>query len=151
MPAPSITPQMAREADAACVFTNLSTCAEAATRLFDGALQPAGISVEQLGYLVCIHGLPTINVDQLATRKALDPSSVRAGLARMHFRGWLRLPDRDDRPLELTGDGMAKLDEGAGLWAEVQERIVAAVGGEEPWERMLSDFGTIFTAIRSAQ
>ena len=146
-----VTPQMAREADATCVFTNLSTLAEAATALFDRALRPAGISVEQLGYLVCIHGLPGVSVEDLASRKARDVSAVRAVLARMYFRGWLRLPDRDDRPLSLTSDGRAKLDEGAAHWHAIQQGIVEAMGGEDNWNTMVGGLGDLFTAIRSTQ
>ena len=42
-----------RAADAVCVFTNLDTVTEAASQLFDEALGPSAIGVEQLGYLVC--------------------------------------------------------------------------------------------------
>ena len=151
MPQDVITPQMAREAEATCVFTNLSTLAEAATALFDRTMRPAGITVEQLGYLVCIHGLPDVTVEDLAARKAKDVTSVRAVLARMYFRGLLRLPDRDDQPLALTRDGCAKLDEGGALWSRAQAQIVEAVGGPETWDTMVRGLGDLFAAIRSSR
>jgi hypothetical protein len=149
MDAPMLTPQMAREADAACVFTNLRTVTDLATTIFDKTLEPAQVTVEQLGYLVCIHGLTDISVDDMASRKAQDADEVRAALLRMQYSGWVELPESNSQPLRLTDAGLAKLDEGAGLWADTQSHIVDAVGGEARWHEIIGNLSELFASIRA--
>ena len=146
-----VTPEMARAADAVCVFTNLDTVTEAATQLFDEALGPSAISVEQLGYLVCIKGMPGMSVDMRAQRKCKDPMHVRTALLRMEARGWLQPLGEDDEPLALTPFGEAKLDDGATRWAGMQERIVETMGGEDVWKETLERLSLLQACIRSAR
>ena len=151
MPDAHVTPELARAADAACVFTNLDTVTEAASGLFNEALKPAAVTVEQLGYLVCIQGLPGVTVDDLAKRKCKDPADVRNALEQMEARGWLHALGENDSPIAMTAFGQARLDDGAQLWEKVQARVVETMGGEEEWKATLERLTLLHACLMSAR
>ncbi len=145
----TITPQQAREAEAACVFTNLDTVLSAATQLFDRALAPAGVNIEQLGYLVCLRGIATHSVRSLAERKCKDTRAVRDALLVLQSVGWVDVPASDDDPVQITAGGIAKLNEGAALWSQSQSAVVESIGGDDAWKATLTQLTELFASMKT--
>ncbi|MFT4211172.1 MAG: MarR family transcriptional regulator [Microbacterium sp.] len=98
------------------------------------AIAGLGVTVTQLGIAVHLDELGHLSASDLARLFGLTPQSVTTALNRLESLGWVsRLPHPVHRRViwyELTPAGLAGIDEGRRRVAEVNDRVVAAVGAD---------------------
>jgi DNA-binding MarR family transcriptional regulator len=138
-----------REVARTCACANLRKAARAVTQLFDEALAPSGLRVTQFTLLVtsCLIGESTIN--ELATKMAMDRTTlsrnlkplVRIGLLEMH-------PGEDGRTrlVRITPAGERSLEEAYPLWQQAQQQTVYVLG-EEGLVALLGDVAQVVSLV----
>ena len=107
--------------------------ARAISRLYDGALAPAGMNVGQLAILRAIGraGPPGAPLSRLAEALVMDSTSLYRALAPLARAGWVELAAAAKgrtKIAKLTEVGRSATDSAAAHWEAAQSRIVDAFG-----------------------
>jgi DNA-binding MarR family transcriptional regulator len=133
--APSI--DLARVAGCTCLRLRRAT--RLATRLYDQALEPAHLTINQFGLLAHLYGAReagqgSLAIGVLAERLGTDPTTLNRNLKPLLAQGLvddqLDPADRRVRRLALAARGAARLREAAPLWQAAQSRLETALGRE---------------------
>ena len=101
------------------------------TRLYDGHLSSAGLSVSQFSLLSLIEYHGQLRIAGLAVLMDMERTTLLRALKPLLVNGWL---DNDivggttARVLSLSSDGVAKLVEAAPLWKKAQRAFEGEVG-----------------------
>lgn len=114
-----------------CVCINLRRISQKVTELYDRALKPAGVSVNQYSLLVNIGRKEGCGTGELAKRVRLEKSTLvrtlqpllRDGLIVDKYSG-----ERRQRRLYLTPAGKDVLQKAFQLWNKAQEEVTAKLG-----------------------
>jgi len=130
----------------------LRQAARRVTRLYDEALAPTGLGVNQYSILARLGRVGPSRIQDLARLLVMDRSTLGHLLRPLEKRGLVRLrvSDQDGRSrvAALTPAGRALVAKGRPLWARAQERFTSAFGekGSARLRRVLkqvamADFG----------
>lgn len=115
-----------------CVCTALRQATRRVSQVYDAALAPAGISVNQFAILVRLGRIGPCAIPALADRLVMDRSTLGHLLRPLAERGFVSLAaserDRRRRTLDLTPDGRALIARAEPLWQAAQDRFEAAYG-----------------------
>src|SRR5258708_7941299 len=96
-----------------CSCLRVRRTARRLTRLYDQALEPAGLTVNQFGLLANLHGAGSagLSMGALADRLGMDPTTLNRDLKPLRADGLVRDAadprDRRGRPVRLTSQGRA--------------------------------------------
>jgi DNA-binding MarR family transcriptional regulator len=124
---------------AGCTCLRARRTARQLSRLYDSALEPAGVTVNQLGVLTKLLGAmmrkPSgISIGALAEHIGMHPSTLNRylkPLKKLGFVGDARdLDDRRARAVFITKKGQNKLREAIPAWRRAQARVQEALGHE---------------------
>jgi DNA-binding MarR family transcriptional regulator len=121
-----------------CASFNFRRTTRAVTKLFDLALEGAGIRSTQFTILVGIAKTQPVSMGSLADVLALDPTTLTRSLRPLQQDGLLEISDRAamrQRFITLTHKGERTLAKAVPKWRKVQKHFVNAVG-----ERYWSEF-----------
>jgi len=120
--------------DLRCLCIEVRGAAQTLTRLYDKALQPAGITVTQLSQLNAVRQLQEPTVSQLAHATGLDRSTLGRNIRLLESMTLLtsqRGQDARTRTLSLTKKGGAALTRAAPLWANLQSQLAQKLGTQK--------------------
>ena len=118
-------------AEIACVCATARMAARSLTRVYDRALEPAGIRTSQLSILARLLEEGPLSVTHLAGRLAMDRTTLARDLRPLERRGLVSVSvgaDRRVRIAALTPAGHRLVDEVRPLWKEVQRDVRAQLG-----------------------
>jgi DNA-binding MarR family transcriptional regulator len=104
------------------------------TQLYDEALAPTGLGLNQYSILARLKRAGPSTIQDLARLLVMDRSTLGHLLRPLEERGLIRLApsrhDRRSRVMALTSAGKALVASGRPLWASAQRRFEKTVGGE---------------------
>lgn len=110
----------------ACLALHLARAARAATRAYDAALKPLGLTSGQYTLLVSLARPEPPPLQTLAEELAMDRTTLIANLKPLERRGLVGsvVPDGGRvRHLALTPEGWALLARAVPVWRGVQDRL----------------------------
>jgi DNA-binding MarR family transcriptional regulator len=122
-----------------CTCLRARRAARQLSRLYDSALEPVGITVNQLGLLAKllgarIHGLNGLSVGALAERAGMHSSTLNRDLKPLEKQGFvveaIERKDRRVRMIAITQKGQAKLGEAVPAWRRAQAQVQDVLGHE---------------------
>ena len=118
-----------------CNCSALRQAARHASKLYDDALAPSGLSVNQYSILARLGRIGPSTIGELAARLVMDRSTLGRLLRPLAKRGLVRLQvskrDRRRRALALTPPGTALVAAPRPLWAEAQRHFERTIGVED--------------------
>ena len=116
----------------ACNCAALRQAARRVTRLYDDALAPTGLGVNQYSILARLGRVGPSTIQDLARLLVMDRSTLGHLLRPLEKRGLVRLhvseQDGRSRVAKLTLAGRALVTRGRSLWARAQQRFASAFG-----------------------
>jgi DNA-binding MarR family transcriptional regulator len=118
-------------AEVACVCATARMAARSLTRVYDRALEPAGIRTTQFSILARLLEEGPLPLTHLAGRLAMDRTTLARDLRPLERRGLVAVSvgaDRRVRMAELTSAGRRLVDEVRPLWRAVQHDVRAQLG-----------------------
>lgn len=126
-PFPSPTPEI-------CTCSALRQAARHVTRLYDEALRPVRLSLNQYSILAKLERSGPMMIQDLAALLVMDRSTVGHLLRPLGDRGLVALEtpkgDRRSRLVALTPAGRALMQQARPLWATAERRFGQAFGPE---------------------
>jgi DNA-binding MarR family transcriptional regulator len=119
----------------ACNCSALRQAARRVTRLYDDALAPTGLGVNQYSILIRLRRVGPSTIQDLARLLVMDRSTLGHLLRPLEKRGLVRLQvseqDGRSRVIALTPAGRAVVARGRPLWATAQQRFARAFGQKD--------------------
>ena len=118
-------------AEVICVCATARMAARSLTRVYDRALEPAGIRTSQFSILARLLEEGPLSLTHLAGRLAMDRTTLARDLRPLERRGLVAVSvgaDRRVRMAALTADGHRLVDEVRPLWRAVQHDVRAQLG-----------------------
>jgi len=113
----------------------LRQAARRVTRLYDDALAPLGLGVNQYSILARLSRIGPSTIQDLARLLVMDRSTLGHLLRPLEKRGLVRLhvseQDGRSRVTALTPAGRAIVAKGRPLWAKAQQRFARAFGEKD--------------------
>ena len=109
------------------------------TQIYDQALKPAGLTVNQFGLLAKLYGAslagqPSLPIGALAERIGMDPTTLNRNLKPLAALGLVadaaEREDRRIRAVRITDKGRATLRKAVPFWRRAQRRIEENLGVE---------------------
>jgi len=125
--ATAIAQQMSQE----CVARRLRQVNRTVTRLYDEALRPHGLTVNQLNILAVVMSEQQIRPGQLGQALGMEKSTVSRTVDRMVGKGWIKVaPGQDNRTqlLTATSKGRQLLLAVTHIWDTLQTGILTTGG-----------------------
>jgi DNA-binding MarR family transcriptional regulator len=143
MDSTEICKKIARE----CIAVRVRLLNRVITSIYDDAMRPFGLTVNQLNILVAISRLGREKAKQLVRVLQMDPSTLSRNLERMHRLGWIGYRQGDDarsRKLMVTAKGKRLIEKSFPAWQKAQAKTEDLLGTN------LSAVGQIAKGIWSA-
>jgi DNA-binding MarR family transcriptional regulator len=116
-----------------CTCLRLRRAARRVTRLYDRALEPAGLTITQFGLLAHLHHRDGMGMGALAEWVGMDPTTLNRALKPLLTGSLVRVgahpQDGRVRAVGITAAGRAKLRDAVPLWRRAQDAVEGAVGG----------------------
>ncbi|WP_372012357.1 MarR family winged helix-turn-helix transcriptional regulator [Pseudoxanthomonas sp. 10H] len=112
-----------------CTCFRLRRAARQVTQLYDQALAPSGLGVNQ--YSILRHARTPRTLGELAARLGMDRTTLTRNVQPLLRAGWLdeaRGADPRQRVLSVTAAGRACLETARPLWRRAQQRVDALLG-----------------------
>lgn len=119
--------EIARQMVSHCIAMRLRQINRMVTRLYDEALRPLGLTVNQLNILATIVIRGPIAPGQLAQMLGMEKSTVSRTIDRMYKRGWIDIgegKDKRSQSLNATRQGRQLLLKAAPVWDELQASVL---------------------------
>jgi DNA-binding MarR family transcriptional regulator len=133
-----------------CNCAALRQAARRVTRLYDDALAPTGLGVNQFSILARLSLVGPSTIQDLARLLVMDRSTLGHLLRPLEKRGFVQLEvseqDRRSRLVALTQAGKAAVDKARPRWAAAQRRFESTFGKEASLE-----FRTVLKEIATAE
>jgi DNA-binding MarR family transcriptional regulator len=137
----------------ACACFNLRKASRAISQLYDQAMRPTGLRVNQISLLGVTQALQPVTVTRLARATVTDRTTLTRNLDLLGKRGLIRLQagkDRREREVVLTGRGRELLAGAYPRWKEAQARIAQRFG-QERLQRLLSDLSALVAVTKAGE
>jgi DNA-binding MarR family transcriptional regulator len=110
-----------------CQCFSIRKAARAATAIYDGALESAGLRITQFLCLVTIRDLDGISVNALADALDLDRTTMGKNLVPLEREGLVEVrrspTDARAKVIHLTDAGRARMEQATPLWLGAQQRM----------------------------
>ncbi|NEZ62724.1 MarR family transcriptional regulator [Leptolyngbyaceae cyanobacterium CCMR0082] len=119
--------EIARQMTNHCIAMRLRQINRMVTRLYDEALRPLGLTVNQLNILATIISRGPIAPGQLGQMLGMEKSTISRTIDRMQKHGWIEIgPGKDKRSqfLKATPQGRRLLLTAAPIWHELQANVL---------------------------
>lgn len=133
MTSPRTPPPAAAEIGEFCAAGRVRKLSRAVSAIYDEALRPHGIRINQLTILALVAALRQAAPSDLERYLVMERSTVSRNVKRMSDQGWLvtaRAPDARRRLIEVTGRGRELLQQALPDWREAQRRARALLGDD---------------------
>ena len=119
---------MARE----CIANKVRLLSRAVTAIYDEALRPHELTINQMSVLVTVAVLDAPSPGAVGRRLHMEKSTVSRNVERMRSRGWLEIVAGEGgrgQRLRLTAAGQRLLRQAHPAWERAQERAAKLLGG----------------------
>lgn len=119
--------EIARQMTNNCIAMRLRQINRMVTRLYDEALRPLGLTVNQLNILATIVSRGPIAPGQLGQMLGMEKSTISRTIDRMQKRSWIEIgPGKDKRSqlLKATPQGRQLLLTAAPIWHDLQANVL---------------------------
>jgi len=132
------------EPRAGCVCTELRKANRAITRLYDEALQPAGMSTVQFSLLRALERRGALPLSRLADAMVMDRTSLYRTLEPLERRGWIALEAGrgKTRVARLSASGREALAAALPHWQAVQALTLDGLGAAD-WAHLRATLGRL--------
>jgi len=114
-----------------CASFNFRRTARAVTKLYDEALQPAGIRSTQFAILVGVRKEQPVAIGKLGEILVIDRTTLTRSLQLLQREGLLTVSKRGEkrqRFVSVTPKGDEVLAQAVPVWREMQTRFVKTIG-----------------------
>jgi DNA-binding MarR family transcriptional regulator len=132
-----------------CVCATLRMATRAVARIYDEALAPYGLRTTQYSILARLEVEGPAPVSRLAARLVMDRSTLAREAAPLVRAGLIAEepgPDRRQRLLSLTAQGLSRLETARPGWREAQ-RLVRDELGRERTDGLLGELRALVGAV----
>ena len=122
----------AREVLRSCVCSRTRMLDRLLTRLYDDALDPIGLRVNQLTMLSLIASMEGVKAVDVGRFLEMDKSTVSRGLARLREKGWVKQMgggSSGSKTLALTDEGESMVSRAMPHWRRAGEEAESLLGG----------------------
>ena len=111
-----------------CVCGNLRMAARAVSGVYDRHLREAGVQSSQMAVIWAVAGTQGLSLKGLATRIAMDETTLIRNLRGLERQGWVTIAvggDRRRRLPALTEEGRAVFARALPFWKKAQQEVSA--------------------------
>ena len=125
---------------ATCMGLHVRRASRIVTQVYDSALRPIGLAVNQFTLLTAIHLMESASVTRLAQELFTDQTTLTRNLKLLEKRGLVAIAPGEDRRVKLvslTVEGQSVLAEAVPLWEQAQAEVMQHFG-QEKWQTLLS-------------
>lgn len=116
-----------------CTCAIVRRAARRLTQSYDDALRPLGLRITQ--YMVLAHlDEAGLSVTDLASRLAMDRTTLTRNLRPLERAGWIRVgdgPDKRSRCVRITEDGRALYHAALPVWRKAEQAFRRRIGRED--------------------
>lgn len=131
---------IANQVPATCMGLHIRRASRILTQVYDAALRPTGLEVNQFTLLVAIHLFESVPITQLAQELFSDQTTMTRNVKLLEKQGFVALTPGKDRRIKLvslTAEGQAVLVQALPLWEQAQAELMHQFG-EQNWQTLLS-------------
>jgi DNA-binding MarR family transcriptional regulator len=131
---------IAKQVPANCMGLHIRRASRILTQVYDAALRPTGLELNQLTLLVAIHLFEAVPITQLAQELFADQTTVTRNIKLLEKRGLVELNPGEDRRIKLvslTSEGQVILEQALPVWEQVQAELMQHFG-DQKWQTLLS-------------
>ncbi len=128
-----------------CTCFNVRRAARAVSQIYDDALEPCGLRINQFSLLGAVESTGPTTVSDLAHLLELDRTTLTRNLKTLEKSGLIAISpgqDRRERLVAATPDGIDLMARAKPLWRAAQDRIIAELGAER-WRRITDDLDAL--------
>ena len=125
---------------ATCMGLHIRRASRIVTQVYDSALRPVGLGVNQFMLLVSIHLMESAPITRLAQELFTDQTTLTRNLKLLEQRGLVSIALGDDRRVKLvslTVEGYSVLAQAFPLWEQAQDKVKEHFG-QQKWQTLLS-------------
>lgn len=125
---------------ATCMGMHVRRASRIMTQVYDSALRPVGLVLNQFTLLVSIHLLESTPITRLAQELFADQTTLTRNLKLLEKRGLVAIELGEDRRVKLvslTAEGQAVLAQALPLWEQAQAEVMQHFG-QQKWQTLLS-------------
>jgi DNA-binding MarR family transcriptional regulator len=116
-----------------CIAVRIRLLSRIVTNIYDSALSPFGVKLNQISILVFVHLAGEVGYDALCRRLKMEKSTASRNIERMKKRGWLKIvtiKEERRKLLRLTPAGEVLLGKVQEAWEDAQEKALSLLGEE---------------------
>ncbi|MGZ3607369.1 MAG: MarR family winged helix-turn-helix transcriptional regulator [Syntrophales bacterium] len=116
-----------------CIAVRIRLLNRIVTNIYDSALSPFGVKLNQISILVFVHLAGEVGYDALCRRLKMEKSTASRNIERLKKKGWLKIvtvKEERRKLLRLTPAGEALLGKVQGAWEDAQEKARILLGEE---------------------
>lgn len=120
-----------------CMGMHIRRASRIVTQIYDAALRPVGLVLNQFTLLVAIHLVESIPVTRLAQELFTDQTTLTRNLKVLKKRGLIIIEPGEDRRVRLvslTPEGRAVLAQALPLWEQAQAEVKVRFGQQRSQE-----------------
>jgi len=125
---------------ASCMGMHVRRASRIVTQIYDAALRPVGLLVNQFTILVAIHLFELTPITRLAQELFTDQTTLTRNLKLLEKKGLVAIEPGEDRRVKLvslTSEGQAVLERALPLWKQAQSDMMQQFG-QQNWQTLLS-------------
>ncbi|BAU44068.1 Transcriptional regulator SlyA [Leptolyngbya sp. O-77] len=123
-----------------CMGMHIRRASRILTQIYDAALRPVGLVLNQFTLLVAIHLAGARSITQLAADLFADQTTLTRNVKLLEKRGLVAIapsPDRRVKLVSLTAEGRAILAQAMPLWKQAQAEVMQQFEPQN-WQMLLS-------------
>lgn len=125
--------KLAKAVAAACIAGRVRLLNRVITNIYDRALQPLGLKINQANILVMLSFTAQASSVDIARVLLMEKSTVSRNVERMRKKGWIAVAAKDDGQLQVitvTPAGRALLAAAHAEWEKAQKQAMELLGEE---------------------
>lgn len=133
---PSLKAKLAgvSQVPATCMGMHVRRASRVVTQVYDAALRPVGLVLNQFTLLVFIHLVKSTSITRLAQELFTDQTTLTRNLKLLEKRGLVTIEPGDDRRVKLvslTTEGQTLLAQALPLWEQAQAEVMQHFGQQK--------------------
>ncbi len=116
-----------------CIAVRIRLLSRMVTNIYDSALSPFGVKLNQISILVFVHLAGDVGYDSLCRQLKMEKSTASRNIERMKKKGWLDIVSvKEERRkfLKITPAGEFLLGKVHGVWEDAQKKALNLLGEE---------------------
>jgi DNA-binding MarR family transcriptional regulator len=117
-----------------CIAVRIRLINRMVTNIYDSALKPFGVKLNQMSILVVVYLAGEIGYDALCKRLKMEKSTASRNIERLKKKGWLAVisvKNESRKFLKVTPPGEELLEKVHEAWEDAQIKAVELLGDKE--------------------